>query len=127
MEELHIAIYEQREKPKSFLGVKLLPGVKATSLVGYYLVHYFAILCIGSTTGFMLFILEDPDYYNIDKKQLGKELGKISMWGEVLVVMQQAYMGVIVDTFGRKKPILAGLLILGISMALVPCFHDLWP
>lgn len=49
------------------------------------------------------------------------------MWGEVLVIIQQGYVGVIVDTFGRKKPMMAGLLVAGVAMALVPMFHSLFP
>ena len=82
---------------------------------------------LGAVLGFMAIILEDPNYYNIDKTLLGKELGNISMICEAVVIAEELVMGVIVDTFGRKIPLLTGWLVAGLAFATVPLFTSLYP
>ena len=89
--------------------------------------YFWLFVILGAVLGFMAFILEDPAYYNIDKKELGTELGNISMICEACVIAEELIMGIIVDTFGRKVPLLGGWLIAGIAFGVVPLFTSLYP
>lgn len=116
-----------KPKTRSFIGINLNPGITPFNLIGFYLMNFWLFVMLGAVLGFMAIILEDPDYYNIDKTQLGKQLGNISMICEAVVIAEELVMGVIVDTFGRKIPLLTGWLVAGIGFALVPMFKSLYP
>jgi len=41
---------------------------------------------IGVLISFVTFILEDPKYYNLDKKEIGEQLGTIGLIAEAAVI-----------------------------------------
>ena len=75
-----------------------------------------------SILSFVVFILEDPNYYNVSADELAKELGTINSIAEACVIVQDLYMGLIQDKFGRKIPIVFGLILLGVAIGIIPLF-----
>ena len=71
--------------------------------------------------------MEDPEYYNLDKKEVGKDLGYIGSWSEAFVIIQSLYMGLIIDTFGRKTPVVMSLIISGACFIAIPMCKVLYP
>ena len=76
---------------------------------------------------FVTFILEDPKYYNLSKKEVGEELGYIGMVAEACVMVLELFIGIIIDAFGRKIPVITGLTVAGICLILVPIASTLYP
>ena len=76
---------------------------------------------------FVTFILEDPNYYNLSSDEVGANLGYIGMISEVFVIVLELFMGVIIDTIGRKAPLVIGLIIAGVATAAIPLFKSLYP
>jgi len=74
--------------------------------------------------GYTTFILEDPHYYNLTKEQAGAALGYSGFVAEAIVIVSDLFMGIIVDTYGRKIPIVAGLLASALAMAAIPMFTN---
>ena len=69
---------------------------------------------------YTIFVLKDPDYYRIDKDQLATELGKIGSYSRITIIIMQPFMGLVFDTFGRKIPIIFGLVLASIITATIP-------
>ena len=49
------------------------------------------------------------------------------MYSEFVVIVQSLFMGIIIDTFGRKWPLVIGFLVAGAAMAAIPLFTSLYP
>ena len=54
-------------------------------------------------------------------------MGEVGAYAEIFVIISELLGGLIMDTFGRKYPLLAGQFISAIFMALVPLFHEVYP
>lgn len=76
---------------------------------------------------FIISILEDPSYYNIDKNEIGDRLAPINAWAEAFVLLQDILLGPVFDTFGRKLIVVVGFFLCGVSIILIPCFTSLFP
>ena len=74
----------------------------------------------------MAFILADPKYYGV-KTNLGKKMGDVASYAEIWVIFQSLFTGVILDTFGRKVPVIIGFLISGAAIGAIPFFSTLYP
>ena len=109
------------------MWVKLNPGIKGANLVAYLLGQFVTFVSLGVFIGFVTFILEDPNYYNLDKSEIGKDLGYIGFWAEGVTVIQGLYMGLVVDAFGRKIPIVLCFLVTGACFIAVPMCRSLYP
>ena len=77
--------------------------------------------------GFVTFILEDPLYYNLTKQEVGANTGYIGFFAEAWVIALQMGIGIITDTFGRKIPLVIGLVVAGVCISLIPVFHTIYP
>ena len=76
---------------------------------------------------FVIFILKDPNYYNIKEKELPQKLGTIGTYTEVINIILECFLGVIFDTFGRKLPIIIGFFLAALSIGGIPLFKSLFP
>ena len=76
---------------------------------------------------YVTFILEDPNYYNVSSDELAGQLGKINSIAEIAVIIQDFYMGLIFDAFGRKVPLIIGICIISICIFCIPLFSTLIP
>jgi len=76
---------------------------------------------------FVTFILEDPNYYNLSKKEVAANMGTIGMISETINVFFQLVAGVLIDTFGRKVPLIIGFMVAGAAMGCIPLFTSLYP
>lgn len=76
---------------------------------------------------FIISILEDPSYYNIDKNEIGDRIAPINAWAEAFVLLQDIMLGPVFDTFGRKLIVVVGFFLCGVSIILIPCFNTLFP
>ena len=54
-------------------------------------------------------------------------MAQIGLWAEVIVLVQDLYIGFVLDVLGRKIPIIIGTMGMGLATAVVPLFHDVWP
>ena len=81
----------------------------------------------GLTLSFIISILEDPMYFNLDKGGIGDKLAPINSWAEAFVLLQDIFLGPIFDTFGRKWIIIVSFFLCGISILMIPMFPTLYP
>lgn len=79
------------------------------------------------TLSFIISILEDPKYFNIDTADIGNKIAPINAWAEFFVLVQDVLLGPIFDVFGRKLIIIVGFFACGVSVILIPCFTSLYP
>ena len=65
-------------------------------------------LALAIIYSFVVFILTDPNYYNVDPKDIGPVMGTIGMISEIFVIIADLLVGVIIDLFGRKPILILG-------------------
>lgn len=118
---------QSKKTYNTFLKVKLKPGISGLNLFSYILITFITFVQIGVLLGFVSFILEDPKYYNRSKTQTGVDMAQIGLWAEVIVLVQDLYIGFVLDVLGRKIPIVIGTLAMGMATAAIPLFHEVWP
>lgn len=82
---------------------------------------------MGIIYGFVTFILEDPNFYNLSKTEAAESMGFIGMLSEVANIIAELMMGLIINIFGRKKPLILVLVTAGFSTAAIPLFTELYP
>ena len=107
--------------------IKLNPGISKFNLITYLLMLFVAMVCVGIIYGFVTFILEDPDYYNLTQDQAGQSMGYVGMISEAFTVLLEMVMGLITDLFGRKYPIFISFLLMGMATAAIPLFTAIYP
>ena len=49
------------------------------------------------------------------------------MYTEIFTLVQEIYLGVLIDTLGRKLPLVLAYLMIGVCFILIPVFKDLYP
>jgi MFS family permease len=76
---------------------------------------------------FTSFIVKSPDYYNIHSEQAGNVLGTIGFYAEIVIILSDLVLGAMMDHFGRKYPLIIGLIITGIAILVVPYGHSIYP
>ena len=74
----------------------------------YALVYFVTMLALQVIYSFVVFILTDPKYYDIDKSDIGPIMGSIGMYSEMFVIAADLIIGVIIDIFGRKSILIIG-------------------
>jgi len=84
-------------------------------------------IALGVIYSFVTFILEDPNYYNLTSSEVGANLGYNGSIAEVAVIILELFIGVILDTFGRKVPLVVGFVVSGIALLSIPLLHELYP
>ena len=114
-------------KQNVFLKLKLKPGIVKMNMVAYLLLSVSTGLALSMIYGTVTFILEDKNYYNLSEKVVGSNMGYIGMISEVAVLVLELFMGVILDTFGRKTPVIFGIFISAICLILIPLENTLYP
>lgn len=107
--------------------MKLNPGITRTNFIAYAVLQFVTFVCLQFIISFVIFILKDKNYYDVNKDELGSDLGKIGMWAEVVTLVFYFFLGPIFDTFGRKVPIVLGFLLVALSIALIPMCRSLFP
>jgi MFS family permease len=126
--EIHKAILSKRKgDPKTFLGVKLNKGISRLNFCGHIMLQFTTFVMIGMVMSYVISILEDPDYYNVGKSEIGAKVGVINSWSEGFVIMEVVVLGPIMDTFGRKLILIVGFLVCGVCTMLIPFFPTLYP
>ena len=77
---------------------------------------------------FLIYIVKDPLYYNVKNKDAGTTMGNLTFIAEIFILPSHFLFGVLMDTVGRKYPTSIGLVIAGVSIALMPQEHaDVFP
>ena len=76
---------------------------------------------------FVVFILTDPMYYDVDDKDIGPLLSSIGAYSELFVIFADLIIGVIVDIFGRKGILILGELVTAISLGSIPLCDSVYP
>ncbi len=54
-------------------------------------------------------------------------MGKIGGYAEIVAIIEDFFLGVIFDTFGRKYPLFIGMLASGLATGAIPMFTSLYP
>ena len=91
-------------------------------MVAYWVMILICMLAMAIIYGFVTFILEDPLYYDLSPKVVGEETGFIGMIAEICLIVLELFIGVITDAFGRKIPVITGLVVTGVCFILIPVF-----
>ena len=109
----HIEILQGRNSQKrltttTILGVKLNPGISKTNIIAYWLLSFVNWTCINFIFSFITEILSNPLVYNQPSDQVPDLIGRIGMYAEICAIIQGLLMGVIIDTLGRKVPLIFG-------------------
>ena len=77
--------------------------------------------------GFLTFIISDPKFYNIPEDKVPDIIGRIGCYGEICSLLQGFVIGVIIDTFGRKIPLVFSQIETAVAIAAIPLFKTIYP
>ena len=58
---------------------------------------------------------------------MAQNLGRIAAYAEAVAIVEDFFLGVVFDTFGRKVPLFVGVLISGLAAGAIPMFRTLYP
>jgi MFS family permease len=125
----HVEILQGRtgQKRLTILGVKLNPGISKTNIIAYWLLSFVNWTCINFIFSFITEILSNPSAYNQPTDQVPDLIGRIGMYAEICAIIQGLLMGVIIDTLGRKIPLIFGQIEAAIAIAAIPLFTQVYP
>ena len=59
--------------------------------------------------------------------EVSQVLGTIGMYAEICVIAEAFVVGIVLDIFGRKAPLVVGQLVVGVAIAAVPLFKTVYP
>ena len=107
--------------------MELQNGIGGVNLVTYALVYFVTMLALQVIYSFVVFILTDPLYYDINKNEIGSIMGTIGMYSEMFVIAADLIIGVIIDIFGRKSILIIGQFVSAMSIGAIPLFKDVYP
>ena len=67
-----------------------------------------------------IFLLEDPDMFNIDKKNIGVVTSQLSLWGYPFAIVGTFTSGYIYDIFGRRLTLFVAFFFASILVFTIP-------
>lgn len=83
---------------------------------------------IGTFTNtMMIFILRDPNYFNVPATEIGTVSNNILFWGIIANMIGSLFIGQIFDIVGRKWTLFFAVVFSGLFLALVPLAPNVYP
>lgn len=107
--------------------MKLNPGISRINLVSYFLIQFVCFACLQLVLSYISFILTDHKYYDVPEDKIGTIEGNVAYQGEAFVIVTSLVTGPLLDTVGRKIPVIIGYMVAGIAIFLIPCFTSIYP
>ena len=83
--------------------------------------------CLQLVLSYISFILTDPNYYGVKSDDIGTVEGNVAYQGEAFVIITSLITGPILDTVGRKIPVILGYLVTGTAIFSIPFFNSIYP
>jgi len=114
-------------KPKKCLFVELNPDISYFNLCTFYLVQFSYVSAFTFIDSFQDYLLESPQYYNIDKTQVGRVNGDILLFDTLFLICFIYIYGNFHDLFGRKVLLVFGFLSMALSLFLYPLAGNVYP
>ncbi|NRQ33186.1 MFS transporter [Nonomuraea sp. NN258] len=100
------------------LGVGLAPGYTRTNLLACWLVCLTATMGITFLPTALPFVLSDV--LGIPEAQRGLVTGLLTVTHELTMIASLAWYGALADRFGRRPIVLAGFVLCGLGVAVIP-------
>jgi MFS family permease len=114
---------ETVEVASKFIWLSKREGVSGLNVSTYFLLQLATALAATFMNTFLIFIVKDPNYYNIKKEDAGSTLGNLTFTAELFIIPSHLLFGLLMDAVGRKFPTSIGLVLAGVSIALIPQQH----
>ena len=111
---------EPKEVLSKFLWLSKREGVSGLNVSTYFLLQLATALVATFMNTFLIFIVKDPDYYDVKKEDAGSTLGNLTFTAELFIIPSHLLFGLLMDAVGRKYPTSLGLVLAGVSIALIP-------
>lgn len=96
-------------------------------MVAFWLLTFVNWACINFIFSFITGILSNPLVYDMPSAEVPDIIGSIGMWAEICALIQGFLMGVMIDTLGRKLPLIFGQLEAAAAIAAIPLFKKVYP
>ena len=112
---------------KKWFFIQLNEGVSYLNLYAYYLVQFSYVCACTFVDACQDYLLEDKNYYGIDKKQVGAINGDILLFDTLYLICFIYIYGSFHDIFGRKAMVVFGFLSMALSLALYPLAGKVYP
>jgi hypothetical protein len=106
----------------TFMYLRLKQSITPFHIVSYYIMIFTMLLVVQFIIVILVFILEDPHYYNLPKDQVGTVAGNCGFIAEIFVIGLDMVLGIIFDTLGRKTPTVFGFIMAGTCIIATPWF-----
>ena len=97
-----------------------LDNIKYDNLIGAYICTFTQMMIIEIMATLIIFILQDPDHFNMTSKEAGKEYGDIVFYTHLFIIFgSDIPTGFLVEIFGRRLVIVWGILLGSTSIFLL--------
>ncbi|MCC5825028.1 MFS transporter [Alkalimonas sp.] len=107
-----------QQEMKSFLGVKVNPGVSSGNMMVFYLTCLASILLGTFMNAFQPFLFSEM--MNIPRAEHGVLTGKLNFAGEIAIIATVGLWGAVSDKIGRRFVMTMGFLLVGLAFYLYP-------
>ena len=118
---------EGKKTLKKFCFIELNEGISLFNLLSYYAVQFTYVCAFTFIDACQDYLLEDENYYNIDKNKVGTINGDIFFFDKLYVILFILIYGSSHDVFGSKFLIVFGFISMGISLILYPMAGKIYP
>jgi len=112
---------------KKFCFIELNEGISLFNLLSYYGVQFTYVCAFTFIDACQDYLLEDPNYYNIDKNKVGTINGDILFFDLLYLILFIHIYGSLHDVFGSKILIVFGFISMGVSLILYPMAGKIYP
>jgi hypothetical protein len=120
-------ILEGKNELKKCCFVELNKGISYFNLFSYYVVQFSYVCAFTFIDACQDYLLEDPNYYDISKDEVGTINGDILLFDTLYLIAFIYIYGAFHDIFGRKIMVVFGFISMGISLALYPLAGKVYP
>ena len=114
---------EPEEPSSKFLWLSKREGVSGLNVSTFFLLQLATALVTTFMNTFLIYIVKDPEYYNVKKEDAGSTLGNLTFTVEIFIIPSHLVFGLLMDAAGRRYPTSIGLVLAGVCIALIPEQH----
>jgi MFS family permease len=103
----------------------LTAGTKPSNVVGLFVINFLVTVVLYIKSAIITYLLVAD--YNVSQHDAGQVAGKLGLYATIVIIPCELSLGTLSDLIGRKKLIIFGLALVGLSMILMTRFHHVYP
>lgn len=108
------------QQPRTIFKIPVKDGVTYANVLAIPLVPFCVVMLASYLNAQVIFLLDDPDYFNVSTEKIGYVSGMLIFVSLPFAIVGTAFVGYLYDILGRRFTLFLSFILGSIGIAFVP-------